>query len=140
MLYQLGTVTFEVLTPNIHKVGRSTTTDFAAKDVMGAMRPREHTGEGDEGIRLAGRILPDHLGGLGSLEDLDKMRRTGVAQILVRGDGTNMGWFVIEGIDEQHEYLAKDGVGRWIEFDVALTRAPKPSAASYIRTLLRLFS
>ena len=50
-LYQLGAIQFQVAPVNISEVSRETGSDFAAKDVMGAPRPREYVGEADERVR-----------------------------------------------------------------------------------------
>lgn len=143
MLMQLGSVTFEVWPFNTHAISRDTAADFAAKETMNNMRPREFMGEGDETLNISGRIFPKKDQGgeaLGTLDTLQRMRSSGTAQIVVRGDGRNMGWFLIQSVSEKSSFLASDGVGQVVEFDVSLVRAPKPSPASYIKTLLRLFA
>jgi phage protein U len=139
MLMQLGEVTFEVIPFNTDQYSRDAAYDFAAHDVMGRMRPREAMGEGDETWSISGKLFPGHFGGLGSLDTLNKMRAGGSAQPLVRGDGRNLGWFLIESVSERSSWLRKDGVGGQIEFDISLVKSPKPSAASMIQTLMRLF-
>jgi len=139
MLFQLGTVTFEVVAPNITEWDRRTNADYAQKDTMGNMRPLEFMGVGDEAIQMVGVLYPHTLGGLSTTEELDRLRDSGNAQILTRGDGKNMGWFVILGFDEKHRTLDVEGVGKKIEFLITLQRSPKPSAAAYLPTLLRLF-
>lgn len=139
MLYQLGALTMQVQPFNVHEISREAGADFAAKDVMGAMRPREFMGEGDEAITLTGRLFPEKFGGLGGLSALDQMRRSGVPQILMRGDGAVLGWFLIEKITEKGEHLDAQGVGRMIEVAIGLVRAPGPAAAgAYVSVLSRL--
>ncbi len=139
MLMQLGAVTFEVIPFNTDEYSRDAAYDFAAHDVIGRLRPRESMGEGDETYRISGRLFPSHFGGLGSLDNLNTMLKSGTAQPLVRGDGRNLGWYLIESVSERSSYLRKDGVGGQIEFDISLTKSPAPSAASMIQTLMRLF-
>lgn len=136
MLYQLGSVTFQVFPVNAHEVGSSAGADFAAKDVMGVLRPREFTGEGDHEISIRGRLFPKKFGG--NLDALHAMRRAGKAQILVRGDGKNFGWWVLTKVEETATYLDRDGVGQVVEFTVSLTKTKAPSASAYVSTLLRL--
>lgn len=140
MLMQLGSVTFEVWPFNTDSYSRDTGYDFAAHDVMGTMRPRESMGEGDETMSISGRLYPHDLGGLEEMDVLHTMRAAGTAQILVRGDGRNLGWFLVEKVSERSSFLDKQGVGRLIEFDISLVRSPAPSAASYLAVLMRLFS
>lgn len=140
MLFQLGTVTFEVFPVNVTGHDRDTGADFAAKDIMGGMRSLEFTGEGDETRSFDGVIFPDKFGGLSTLDELDNLRKSGNGQILVRGDGKNLGWWVIEKVREKSTFLARDGVGKQIDFSISLRKSPKPSPAQYLRTLLRLFA
>ena len=139
MLMQLGEVTFEVAPFNADSVNRETGYDFASKDVMGRRRPREAMGEADEYVDISGTLFPEKFGGLSTMDTLHKMRQGGTPQILVRGDGLKMGWFLIEKIREKSTYLDAQGVGKKIDFDIQLTLADKPSAGDYLRTLLRLF-
>lgn len=139
MLMQLGEVTFEVIPFNTDGYSRDASFDFAAHDVMGRMRPRESMGEGDETWSISGKLFPSHFGGMGTLDTLSKMRSAGSAQPLVRGDGRNLGWFLIESVSERSSWLRRDGVGGQIEFDISLVRSPKPSPASMMQTLMRLF-
>lgn len=139
MLFQLGALTLDVFPFNTHGYTRETGADFVKKDVMGAQRPSEFVGEGDESMTFDFRLYPEKLGGLPQLEVLHQMRRSGVAQILVRGDGANLGWFNIERINERSSYLDPSGVGRLVEGSISLSKAPRPSIKAYLPTLMRLF-
>lgn len=138
MLMQLGALTFEVWPFNTQSYSRDSGYDFAAKDVMGAQRPREAMGEGDETMTINFRLFPEKLGGLEGLEILNAMRASGTAQILVRGDGKNLGWFLIDGVSEQSSWLDATGVGKIVEGSISLVRSPKPSASSMLRTMISL--
>lgn len=141
MLYQLGALTFDVMPFNVHEITREAGADFAAKDVLGRLRPREFVGEGDNHFRFVGNLYPEKLGGLPGLAALDAMRISGMPHILVRGDGTNLGWWLVERASERSTYLDKEGVGRLIEYEISLVKAPSaPSPASYLSTFLRLFT
>lgn len=140
MLMQLGAVTFEVYPFNTQGYSRDTGFDYVKKDVIGTMRPSEAMGEADENMSIEGRLFPEKFGGLGSMEAIHAMRQSGTAQILVRGDGRNLGWFVIEKVSERSSMLAADGVGKIIDFSISLSRSPAPSAAAVWQTLMRLFS
>lgn len=140
MLYQLGAVQFALRPVNItettHKVGH----DFAAKDIIGAPKPREAMGESDETMKLTAKLFPHRLGGMGDLAALKAMARAGDPQILMRGDYVNLGWFVIDSVEEKASYLDAHGVGRVIECDISLTRSPSAaSASSMFSVLMSLF-
>ncbi len=125
MLYQLGALTFAVAPFNTHAVDRDSGYDFAAKDVVGAQKPREKVGEADEKIRFECKLYPHVFGGQGELDTLDGMCKSGEPQILVRGDGRNMGWFLVEQVREKAGYLNARGVGREIEVTIELARSPR---------------
>ena len=135
MLAQLRSVQFEVWPLNAHQTSRDAAADYAAKPTLGRLPSREFVGEGDEKVTISGRVFPKKFGGLDGLQALDALRRSGVAQLLMRGDGQVMGWFVIETVRERADRLAADGVGRVIEFDVGLARADVPSAARFVASL-----
>lgn len=140
MLFQLGALTIDVYPFNTHGYGRDTGFDFVKKDVMGAMRPSEAVGEADESMSFECRLFPEKLGGLPQLEILHQMRKSGMPQILVRGDGTNLGWFNIEKVSERSSGLDDQGVGRQIEVNISLSRSPRPpSIGAYLPTLMRMF-
>lgn len=139
MLYQLGYVTFEVYPFNAHETDLSGSADYAAKDVLGTRKPREFVGEGDDERTISGRLFPLKFGGREGLVDLREMMSSGTPQILVGGDGENHGWWNITKVHSKDSYLDASGVGKLIEFDVSLVRAPgAPTALSYLKTLLRL--
>jgi phage protein U len=94
-LYQLGAIQFQVAPVNISEVSRETGSDFAAKDVMGAPRPREFVGEADERLTFAGTLFPQMFGGLSGIDALQSIARAGQPQMLMRGDGSVFGWYVI---------------------------------------------
>ncbi|PPQ37064.1 hypothetical protein SAMN06265338_11517 [Rhodoblastus acidophilus] len=140
MLYQLGALTLDVTPFNTHEVERETGFDFAAKDVVGGMKPREPMGEADETVTLECRLFPHRFGGLSGLSVLDGMRASGQPQILVRGDGLNRGWFLIEKVKETNAFLTREGVGRQIDVSISLIRSPVgASAGSILSTLMSLF-
>jgi phage protein U len=66
-------------------------------------------------------------GGLGHLDVLDNMRRTGQAHALLRGDGWHFGWFIIDQLQRGHSLLAHDGIGQQIEFEASFQRVPIPN-------------
>lgn len=136
MLFQLGSVQFDVAPVNVHEASREVGHDFAAKDVIGAPKPRESMGEADEKVSMSGRLFPHRLGGLGGLAALEAMARAGTPQILVRGDGMVYGWFLIESVKEKSTYLDGRGVGREIEFDISLVRSPNAASAGSIMSML----
>lgn len=139
-LYQFGLALFFQVWPfNVHETTHTTQTDWSRKEIAGAPIFREWVGEGDEEITLRGRVFPHayqgrSLGnGLGHLDLLDEMRRYGQANVLMRGDGTSLGWFVIERLSRGGKALDAQGIGRLIEFEATFARVPAPPAATFYR-------
>jgi phage protein U len=120
MLAQLGSVQFEVWPVNIHEHTHEGQATFADKPVMGRRPPLEFVGEGPDSRTLKGKLFPKKMGG--SIAALHQMRIAGKAQPFMLGDGTAMGWYVIEHVNETSTYLDRDDVGRVIEFDVSLKK------------------
>lgn len=139
MLYALGPVTFEVAPVNITDVDRETQGSYVEKPVVGRRPPLEFVGDGPETVRLTVKLFPQKFGGLSSLSSFDTMRKSGTPFVLARGDGANLGWFVVEKASERSTYLDRSGVGKVIEVGLDLKRADAPSAGGYMSALLSLF-
>ena len=146
MLAQIGAVQFEVAPFNMHELAHEAGASFASHEVVGAMPPLEFVGEAAESWTVKGRLFPhrySQLGvgsGLTEMDAMHGMRRSGGAQFYMRGDGVPMGWVVIENISETSTYIAADGVGKVIEFEVKLKRSQGPSADGIFNALIGLFS
>lgn len=138
MLMQLGSVTFDVVHFNTHENSRSSEATFAEKSVLGRRPPLEFVGEGGETFTIKGKIFPHKFGGLDGLALLDAARRSGAAQFLMRGDGTPLGFFVVESVSEASKHLDATGVGREITYDVTIKRSDAPSALGYFNSIFAL--
>jgi phage protein U len=135
MLFQLGSVTFEVAPVNVDATDLSMGSDYAAHEVIGAQKPRESTGQADTRLRLSGKLFPEKFG-IGAWPSLQAMSVSGTPQMLIRGDGTVFGWQLIEKLNEKHTYLGVDGVGRVIEFDIEMVQSPDGASAGSMLNLL----
>ena len=140
MLMVLGPIQFEVWPFNATEYEHGHETSFAEKPVLGTRPPLEWVGDGPEVWTLHARIFPRRFGGLEDLKKLAQARASGKPQYLMRGDGAQMGWVVIEKVQESSSYLDVKGVGQVIEIDIAVRRSAKPSNGSYFSLLSGLFS
>lgn len=140
MLMVLGPVQFEVWPFNATDYEHGHESAFAEKPVLGARPPLEWVGEGPETWTIKARIFPRRFGGLEDLKKLAAARASGRPQYLMRGDGAQMGWVVIEKVQERSTYLDAKGVGQVIEVDISLKRSAKPSNGSFFSLLSGLFS
>lgn len=140
MLTQLGACQFQVAPFNFHETDHESGASFASHEVLGRMPALEFVGEAQESWSIRGRLFPEKFGGLSDLATMHGMRRSGVPQFYMRGDGVPMGWVVIERVTEKSTYIGPDGVGRVIEFEMSLKRSDGPSAAGIFNALVDIFS
>jgi len=140
MLMVLGPVQFEVWPFNATDYEHGHESAFAEKAVLGARPPLEWVGEGPETWTIKARIFPRRFGGLDDLKRLAQARASGRPQYLMRGDGAQMGWVVIEKVQERSTHLDAKGVGQVIEVDISVKRTGKPSNGSFFSLLSGLFS
>jgi phage protein U len=140
MLMSLGPIKFEVYPFNATEYGHDHESSFAEKPVLGARPPLEWVGEGAESWSITAKIFPHKFGGLGDLRKLYQARAAGRPLYLMRGDGSQMGWVVIEKVSERSSFLDAKGVGRVIEVDISVRRAGKPSNGSFFSVFSGVFS
>ena len=140
MLMSLGPVRFEIYPFNTTDYGHDHEASFVEKPVLGARPPLEWVGEGSESWSITARIFPHRFGGLGDLKTLYQARAAGRPLYLMRGDGAQMGWVVIERVSERSSYLDAKGIGRVVDVDITVRRAGKPSNGSFFSLFAGMFS
>jgi hypothetical protein len=140
MLMTLGPIRFEVYPFNATEYDHGHESSFVEKPVLGARPPLEWVGEGAENWSIKARIFPHRFGGLGDLKKLYQARAAGRPLYLMRGDGAQMGWVVIERVSERSSYLDAEGIGRVIDVDIAVRRSAKPSNGSFFSVFSGMFS
>jgi phage protein U len=140
MLMTLGPIRFEVYPFNATEYDHGHESSFVEKPVLGARPPLEWVGEGPESWSIRAIIFPQKFGGLGDLKKLYQARAAGRPLYLMRGDGAQMGWVVIERVSERSSYLDAEGIGRVIDVDIAVRRAGKPSNGSFFSVFSGMFS
>jgi phage protein U len=140
MLMTLGPIRFEVYPFNATEYEHGHESSYVEKPVLGTRPPLEWVGEGAESWSIKARIFPHRFGGLGDLKKLYQARAAGRPLYLMRGDGAQMGWVVIERVSERSSYLDAEGIGRVIDVDIAVRRAAKPSNGSFFSVFSGMFS
>lgn len=138
MLFSIGPLVFDLVN-NVHEYDVDDTEDFARKDVIGARKPFEHSGPGDERLMFKGKLFPEKLGGAGALDALKAIKSSATPQVVIRGDGRFFGWFLVTKLHHTGSYLAADGAPRMIDVDVTLERTDAPSATAAFSALVELF-
>lgn len=136
MLLMLGALAFEVWPFNPVGTGSESGGDYVEKPVMGRRPPLEFVGEKSETFTITVKLFPDKLGGLGSLNMLHAIRKSGIPQYLMRGDGVPLGWMVVDSVSEKSEHLNARGVGQVIDVDISLRRADPPQDADFFSTVI----
>lgn len=136
MLMVLGALAFEVWPFNPTGTGSESGGEYVEKPVMGRRPPLEFVGEATENFTISAKLFPAKLGGLGSLDQLHAIRKSGIPQYLMRGDGVPLGWYVVSNIGEQSSYLDAKGVGQQIEVEISLRRADAPQDADFFATVI----
>jgi len=127
MLYQYGSITFEVWPINTHEVGRNSASTFVEKPVIGRRPPLEFVGAGADTVTMKGRLFPINWGG--SMEVFYGQQSSGKAFPLMRGDGKALGFYVCETVEETAQFLDYKGRGRMIEFTLTLKRSDAASGS-----------
>jgi phage protein U len=140
MLFQLGASVFEVYPLNTHEGSFDSEMTFVEKSVMGRRPPLEKVGEGADTRSLQCRLFPAKFGGLSDIDGLQSQRQAGVALPMMRGDGTPLGWYVIEKVSEKSTLLDANGVGQVIEVDISLRRSDPPNDGQMFSMLAGLIS
>jgi len=131
LLICLGPIQFEIEPLNLTGYDHAHSSAFAEKPVLGAPMPLEWVGEGPESWSFTAKLFPHRFGGLDDLKRLQQARAAGQPIYLMRGDGEQMGWVVIESVSEQASFLDSHGIGKVIAVDIKVKRSTKPSAGSY---------
>lgn len=138
MLLSVGPLVFDLVV-NLTGYDHALETDFARKEVVGARKPFEHTGDGDETLRLEGVLFPFRLGGASAVDALRRIQAEALPQMVVRGDGKVFGWFVITRSSAKSSWLDAAGAPRKIDVSAELSRCDAPSAADAFSALVSLF-
>lgn len=138
MLMVLGSVQMDVWPFNPTETGLESGGDYVEKPVIGRRPPLEFVGEAGETFTVSARLFPKKLGGLGSLDRLSAMRKSGQPQYFMRGDGVPFGWVVIEHIAEKSTYLDEHGVGQVVDVEITLRRADAPGAHGIFASIIGL--
>jgi phage protein U len=118
----LGQFVFELLSTPYQSSQQQTGWRHPSNARVGLRPARQYLGRDDESLNLSGSLYPEITGGKPSLDVLREMADSGQAHVLIDGDGTLMGVFVIESLDLTRSLFFADGTPRKIEFSIRLKR------------------
>ena len=139
MLMMIGLVALEVAPFNATEYTHAQSASHAEKPVLGTRAPLEFTGQGAETWQVRANLFPERFGGEDNLTTLSLMCSSGLPQYMARGDGSLMGWVIIESVSERSSFLDASGVGKVIEVDISLRRSQAPTVAGYFAALSAVF-
>lgn len=142
MLYQVGPLTVDTFPFETSDVTRKTSADFAKHDLLSTRRDYEFSGPGEGTLKISGKLLPFHIGGLSELEFASQLCEAGGPLFVMRGDGRVLGWHQLMSVEEAHSSIGPTGVGFEIKYDLSLERCRDPGTdvgAAAIDTILSLF-
>jgi phage protein U len=120
---RLGDFMFGIETAAFRELQRASTYSWKAQERIGREPAQQNIGRGAETIGLSGVIYPHYRGGLGQVEELRAMARTGLPQPLIYASeqvGQYMGRWCITAIEETRTVFFEDGTPRRIEFKISL--------------------
>ncbi|WP_288988564.1 phage tail protein [uncultured Sphingopyxis sp.] len=95
----------------------------AANERLGAREAFQFLGPGAETITLPGVLMPELTGPNTSLAQIRAMAETGDAYPMVQSDGTIVGNYIIQAVDERRSTFLPGGGARRVEFAIDLRRA-----------------
>jgi len=139
MMMSLGWFVFQLRTAPYQELQRNAAQSWASNDRIGKRPVYQYTGPGEETITLSGALLPEISGGQMHLNQLRSMAKTGKAWILISGDGSMLGTWFIEAVEETQSIFFKDGTPRKIEFTLNLKRCDEEETSMLGDLVLSLY-
>lgn len=123
VLLMLGRFKFSLNTAVFLEYARSSEYQWAAVERFDKLAALQYTGPGADNITLPGVIYPGWRGTAWSVTDLRLLALSGQPQRLIDSEGTIIGLFVVERVEDKQTIFNPDGSARRIEFTVSLRRA-----------------
>lgn len=131
MLYSLGPIEFRLAPLNPQRTRTASRYPFVSHDVLGAAPIYEDMGDGEKRFSISCVTFPNNdlfADGLSVVGALETARAAGVSLLLMRGDGTLLGYYLIVGVQEMGETLDWVGVPGELQIEIELLRADPPFA------------
>jgi phage protein U len=122
VMMQVGDFQFSLGTAAYQDLQRATEYRWASQERLGAREALQFTGPGSETIDLRGVIYPFHRGGDGQVDQMRAAAAAGEPLMVVAGDGSVMGKWVIASIREDQKIFARKGAPRRVEFTMRMRR------------------
>ncbi|WP_068312556.1 phage tail protein [Polycladidibacter hongkongensis] len=119
--YIFGGVMFEGQAIGSMQLSREAGNRIARHQVLDGGIAMERVGTGEEPFAITGVLAP--FAGFSALDLMGQLRAIQASpQLLMRGDGRLLGWYLLENLSEKHQYISGGGTGRKVEFTAKFTR------------------
>lgn len=119
----LGQYVFAISTTAYEKLQRKIGWHHPSTTRIGRRAAHQYLGKDEETITLSGRIFPElATNGIASLDELEAMGNSGKSFLLIAGDNTILGDFIIESLETTSSEHLFDGTPQKIEFTLNLKR------------------
>lgn len=122
VMMTLGQFSFELATAVFQELKRVTEYRWPKQERFGKAPVRQFVGLGDDSITLPGVIFPAWRGGRFQVDAMRAMAARGEPLFMVDGDGTVMGRWVIERIEETKSNFAAAGAPLKQEYSLSLCK------------------
>lgn len=132
VMLTLGSFSFQLSTTVYQEFKRKTEYRWPKQERFGQAPVRQFTGPGDDSITLTGVIFTAWKGGRFQVDALRSLAAQGTPLALMAGDGTVMGRWVVESIEEAQSNFFEKGVPLKQEWTLELCKFDDkaPAAAS----------
>ena len=144
-LMHFGPVKFQVYPLNFHEADHRTGADWARKDILESSVHREWVGHSDEEFLVRGRCFPFQpklgFGAVSAIDLLNNIMLAHQPHQLIRVTtqfAVPIGWFVLEKLQRQHQFIGHGGYGRVINFDASFQRVDIPPPESYLASVAQV--
>lgn len=124
VIARLGSVEFSLRAGSFESLRRQTRFRIDRPDPIDGMGVPVHRGRFDDSITLSGVVFPGYVGSLSSVERLRELGETGEPALLVDGEGTLYGRWLVEAIEEEATLHTPTGKPRRISYSVTLAAVP----------------
>jgi hypothetical protein len=124
VIARLGSVEFSLSAGSFESLRRLTRWRIDRPDPIDGMGIPVHRGRLDDSITLSGITFPGYVGSLASVERLRELGEAGEASLLVDGEGTLYGRWLVEAIEEEATLHTPTGKPRRVTYSVTLVAVP----------------
>jgi phage protein U len=122
VMMTLGGFKFQLSSAVYQEFKRSTEYRWPKQDRFGRAPVRQYTGYGDDTITLSGVVYPGWNGGRQQVDALRDLAGQGEPLMMVAGDGTVMGRWVVDKVDEGQTIFGPAGAALRQEFTLNLSK------------------